>query len=120
MKVTRLVHEFGRDQKHLFYLTASNRSGRWTWTGSSGASPRRFFHASPELLRREQLVDLRHHGKRVGDVNHVGLAARPAAVGVQADGPALFDEAPADRVRLFAVAAGGKPFGWRGVEPVLV
>ena len=52
-----------------------------------------------------------HDFEGVGDVEDVGLAARPAAAGVEVDGPALIDEAPADDVRLLAVATGGKALG---------
>ena len=63
------------------------------------------------LFGGEQLVDLAHDGKGVGHVKHVGLALRPATGGVEVDGASLVDEAPADGVRLFAVAAGGQPLG---------
>jgi len=59
-----------------------------------------------------------HHFERVGDVEHVGFAARPTAVGVQVDGAALVDEAPTHDVRLLAVATRGKALACRGVEPV--
>src|ERR1019366_4491955 len=53
-----------------------------------------------------QFVDPRHHLERVRDIEHVGFAARPAAIGIKVDGPALGDEAPANGVGLLAVAAG--------------
>ena len=59
----------------------------------------------------QQLIHLGHYLEGVGDVDHVGFAAGPAAVGVEGDGAALSDEAPADDVGLFAVAAGGKALG---------
>ena len=59
----------------------------------------------------EQGVDFGDDLKGVGDVDDVGFAARPAAVGVERDGAAVGDEAPADYVGFFAVAAGGKAFG---------
>ena len=62
-------------------------------------------------LRLQQGVDVAHDFEGVGDVEDVGLAARPAAVGVEVDGAALVDEAPADDVRLLAVAAGGQALG---------
>ena len=62
------------------------------------------------FLITQQFVDLRHDLESVGDVEHVGLAARPATVRVEINGAALADEAPAHRVRLFAVATGRKSF----------
>ncbi len=58
----------------------------------------------------EQLVHFRHDGEGVRDIQHVGFASRPATIRVQIDRTALVDEAPADSMRLFAVAAGGQPF----------
>ena len=63
-----------------------------------------------QVVRRQQFVDLGHHLEGIGDVKHVGLAARPAAIRVQIDGAALADETPADRVRFFAVTAGAQTF----------
>ena len=63
------------------------------------------------LLCREQFVDFGDYLKGVGYVDYVGFAAGPAAVGVEGDGAAVGDEAPADDVRLFAVAAGGEALG---------
>ena len=59
----------------------------------------------------EQFVDFGNDGEGVGHVDYVGFAAGPAAVGVEGDGAALGDEAPADDVRLFAVTAGGEALG---------
>ena len=70
------------------------------------------------LFGLQQRVDFGHHREGVGDIDHVGLAAGPAAVGVQRDGAPVADEPPAHHVRLLAVAAGGEALGWRGVEPV--
>ena len=61
------------------------------------------------LPRRQQFIHFSHHGEGVSHVKHVGFAAGPAAVRVQADGAALGDETPADGVRLFAVATGAQP-----------
>jgi hypothetical protein len=62
----------------------------------------------------KQSVDLAHHLKGVGNIYDVGFAAGPAAVGIEGDGAAVGDEAPANDVRLFAVATGGKAFGVAG------
>jgi hypothetical protein len=66
---------------------------------------------NPETYTTQTRVHLGHHLEGVGDIDHVGLAAGPAAVGVERDGAALADEAPAHHVRLFAVAAGGEALG---------
>jgi hypothetical protein len=50
----------------------------------------------------------------IGYVDYVGFAACPAAVGVEGDGAAVGDEAPADDVRFFAVTAGGEAHGVAG------
>ena len=63
------------------------------------------------LRFRQLLVELRYHLKSVSDINHVGFAAGPAAVWVQGDSAALANESPTNNMRLFAVAAGGEPFG---------
>jgi hypothetical protein len=44
--------------------------------------------------------------KRIRDVEHVSLAARPSAVCVEIDRTPLSDEAPAHHMRLLSVAAG--------------
>ncbi len=62
------------------------------------------------------MVDFGDDLESVGDVEDVGFAAGPAAVGVEADGAAFVDEAPSDGVGFFAVAASGEAFGmsWCG------
>src|ERR1039457_1682920 len=62
----------------------------------------------PGLLPTEQRVDLRHYLESVGDVEHVGFAARPSAVGIEIDGAALANETPADSVGLLTMTAGGQ------------
>jgi len=56
--------------------------------------------------------------KASGDVEHVGLAAGPAAIGIEIDRAPLVDEAPADHMRLFAMATRGKAFrvAWSGAS----
>ena len=61
---------------------------------------------SPGMLVGEELVHAGDHLEGVGDVDDVGLAASPAAIGVERYGTALGNETPADDVRLFAMAAG--------------
>jgi hypothetical protein len=70
--------------------------------------------AARNQVRFQQLIQLCYDLEGVGYVDYVGFAAGPAAVGVERDGAALGDEAPADYVRLLAVAAGGKAFGMAG------
>ena len=74
--------------------------------------PCSFFLCSglPRLFRSQQGVHLRHDLEGVGDVEHVGFAARPSATGVEVNGAPLADEAPANRMRFLAVAAGSKSF----------
>ena len=55
-------------------------------------------------------IHLRHHLKRIRHVHHVGLAARPSAVWIEAHSAPLADEPPAHHVRLFAMAAGRQSF----------
>ena len=62
-------------------------------------------------LRAEQDIDLRHHLKGIGDIEHVGFAARSSAVGIEIDGAPFANEAPADSVRRLAMAAGGRALG---------
>jgi len=66
----------------------------------------------------QQIHKFADNREGIGNVEDVGLALGPAAIGVQIDGAAFADEAPAHHVRFLAVAAGGQAFGWRGVEPV--
>ena len=54
----------------------------------------------------QQFVDPLHHGERIGDIKHIGLATRPSAIRIEINRAALVYEAPADYVRLFAMAAG--------------
>ena len=61
---------------------------------------------SLRMIRLQQGVEFGDDLEGVGDVDYVGFAAGPAAVGVERDGAALGDEAPAYYVRFFAVAAG--------------
>src|SRR5271166_5393625 len=72
--------------------------------------------ASSCLRLFEKLIYLGHDLEGVGYVEHVGFAAGPAAIGVEIDGAALVDEAPADHVRFLAMATGRKAFrvacGW--------
>lgn len=64
------------------------------------------------LCRRgQQAVDLGHDFEGIGDLADIGLAAGPAAVGIEIDGAAFADEAPADYVGFFTVAARGEPLG---------
>jgi hypothetical protein len=53
------------------------------------------------------LVDLAEDGERVRHIEDIGFAACPAAVRVEADGPARVNEPPAYGVRFFAVTTGG-------------
>ena len=69
---------------------------------------------SRALALSQQLVDVRHHFKGVGDVEDVGFAAGPAAIGVEADGAAFVDEAPADGVRFLAMTARAQALGVAG------
>ena len=75
------------------------------------ASTNRCCEGNLALAVFEQLVHSLHHFECIGDVDHVGLAAGPAAVRVERDGPAVTYEAPSDNVRLFAVTASGKALG---------
>jgi len=59
----------------------------------------------------QQFVYPLHDRECIGDVDDVGFASGPTAVGIERDGAALADKAPADDVRLFAVAAGGEALG---------
>ena len=70
-------------------------------------------------LLREQAVQFAHDLEGIADVEDVGLAAGPTAVGVEVDGAAVVDEAPADDVGLFTVAAGGETFTVAGGGPGL-
>src|ERR1035438_2265237 len=59
-------------------------------------------NACGEGFNRQQRVHAAHPFEGVGHVEHVRLAARPAAAGVEIDRPPLIDEAPAHHVRLLA------------------
>ena len=54
----------------------------------------------------KQHIEFGHDLEGVGDVDDVGFAACPSTVGIEGDGAALADEAPADDVRFFAMATG--------------
>src|ERR1035441_5314140 len=56
----------------------------------------------------QQGADSGHHLERIGDIDHIGLSARPAAVCVQADGASFSDESPPHRMWLLAMAACGE------------
>ena len=62
----------------------------------------------PRLL--QQFVNFFHHFKSIRDVENISFAVGPAAVCVKVDGAAFIDEAPANYMGLFSVAAGGKTF----------
>ena len=47
-----------------------------------------------------------HHREGVGNVQDVGLPPRPAAIGVEVDGAAPVDEAPADDVVILNCPGG--------------
>src|SRR5579884_4313517 len=60
-------------------------------------------------LRIAQLLEKRikfgDYLKRIGNVEDVGFATRPAAVRVEVDGAAFVDKTPSHNMRLFSVAA---------------
>ena len=66
---------------------------------------------SGSFLCSQQHIDFGDDGEGVGYVDDVGFAAGPAAVGVERDGAAVGDEAPADDVGLFTMTAGCKALG---------
>lgn len=68
------------------------------------------------VLLFQQRVQLLHDFEGVGDIDDVGFAARPSAVGVEIDGAALVDEAPSNDMRLFTVTTSGEPLRvtWSG------
>lgn len=83
----------------LFRLSKSRKWKRFQ-TGTSRG----------RIARGQEFIDFGHDREGVGDVEDIGFAARPAAVGVRVDCAAFGDEAPADGVGFFAMATGGKSF----------
>src|SRR5208282_1979813 len=73
-------------------------------------------YAASRLRLFQLLVQLGHDLEGIGNVEHVGLAAGPAAIGVEIDGAALVDKAPADHVGFLAMATRGEAFRvtWSG------
>ena len=93
------------DRKQFDFLFARGVHVRRTRRDECDSSRLRLF---------QQVVYLGHYLEGVGYVDYIGFAAGPAAIGIEIDGAAFVDEAPADYVRLFAVAAGGEAFGVAG------
>lgn len=79
-----------------------------------GIHRRRFFACLAGLS--QEGIELVNDFEGVGDIEHIGLAASPSAVGIEIDGTPLGDETPANCVWLFAVTTCERPLGWRALN----
>ena len=59
----------------------------------------------------EKGIQFGHHLKCIGNVENVGLAARPPAIRIKIHCSPFIDESPAHDVRFFTMATCGKSFG---------
>jgi hypothetical protein len=66
------------------------------------------------FARLKYRIELGDDLEGVDDVDDIGFAACPSTIGVEGDGTAFADEAPADNVGLFAVTAAGEALGVAG------
>src|SRR5208337_2473465 len=72
--------------------------------------------ASSRLSLFQQLIHLGHDLEGIGNVEHVGFAAGPTAIGVEIDRAAFVDKTPPDHMGFLAMTTRGKPFWvtWSG------